>query len=137
MAHTTTSMEIFGSPEQVWQLIGGFNSFQTGYHIYPSSKLTEGGRVRHLANPDGDTIIERLEVFNEKERYYTYSIINAPFPVTNYLSTIQVKESTESNTSVVEWSGTFTPVEVSDEEAINLFHGIYSDGLKALQQAYF
>ena len=25
MAHTTTSMEIFGSPEQVWQLIGGFN----------------------------------------------------------------------------------------------------------------
>lgn len=26
MAHTTTSMEIFGSPEQVWQLIGGFNS---------------------------------------------------------------------------------------------------------------
>ena len=32
-----------------------------------------------------------------------------------------VKEGTESNTSVVEWSGTFTPVEVSDEEAINLF----------------
>ncbi|MGQ0420514.1 hypothetical protein ACT4US_15990, partial [Bacillus sp. HC-Mk] len=31
--------------------------------------------------------------------------------------------------------GTFTPVEVSDEEAINLFHGIYSDGLRALQQA--
>ena len=46
----------------------------------PSSKLTEGGRVRHLANPDGETIIERLEVFNDKERYYTYSIMNAPFP---------------------------------------------------------
>ena len=59
--------------------------------------------------------------------------MNAPFPVTNYLSTIQVREGTESNTSLVEWSGTFTPVEVSDEEAINLFHGIYSDGLKALR----
>lgn len=47
-----------------------------------------------------------------------------------------VKEGTESNTSLVEWSGTFTPVEVSVEEAINLFHGIYSDGLKALQQAF-
>ncbi|MBH0349699.1 SRPBCC family protein [Bacillus cereus] len=136
MAHTTTSMEIFGSPEQVWQLIGGFNSLPDWLPYIPSSKLTEGGRVRHLANPDGDTIIERLEVFNDKERYYTYSIMNAPFPVTNYLSTIQVKEGTESNTSVVEWSGTFTPVEVSDEEAINLFHGIYSDGLKALQQAF-
>lgn len=62
--------------------------------------------------------------------------MNAPFPVTNYLSTIQVKEGTESNTSLVEWSGTFTPVEVSDEEAINLFHSIYSDGLKALQQTF-
>ena len=45
-------------------------------------------------------------------------------------------KGTESNTSLVEWSGTFTPVEVSDEEAINLFQGIYSDGLKALQQAF-
>ena len=34
--------------------------------IYPSSKVTEGGRVRHLANPDGDAIVERLEAFNEK-----------------------------------------------------------------------
>ncbi|MGR5914073.1 SRPBCC family protein [Bacillus pacificus] len=80
MAHTTTSMEIFGSPEQVWQLIGGFNSLQTGYLIYLAGKLTEGGRVRHLANPDGDTIIERLEVFNDKERYYTYSIMNSTIP---------------------------------------------------------
>ncbi len=34
MAHTTTSMEIFGSPEQVWQLIGGFNSLPDCYLIY-------------------------------------------------------------------------------------------------------
>ncbi|MGR5914074.1 hypothetical protein ACT7DA_14130 [Bacillus pacificus] len=49
---------------------------------------------------------------------------------------MRVKEGVESKTSLVEWFGTFTPVEVSDEEAINLFHGIYSDGLKALQQAF-
>ncbi|MGE7903555.1 SRPBCC family protein [Peribacillus sp. NPDC094092] len=134
MAHTTISIEIFASPEQVWQLIGGFESLPDWLPYIPSSKVTEGGRVRHLANPDGDAIVERLEAFNDKERYYTYSIMKAPFPVTDYLSTIRVREGMDDKTSLVEWSGCFTPVGVSDEEAINLFYGIYKDGLEALQK---
>ena len=62
--------------------------------------------------------------------------MNSTFQVTNYEYTIRFKEGAESKTSLVEWFCTFTPVEVSDEEAINLFHRIYSDGLKALQQAF-
>ncbi|MGZ9818085.1 SRPBCC family protein [Peribacillus simplex] len=136
MAHTTTTIKISASPDQVWQLIGGFDSLPDWLPYIPSSKVTEGGRVRHLANPDGDAIVERLEAFNNKERYYTYSIMKAPFPITDYLSTIHVKEDTDGKSSLVEWSGSFTPVGVSDEEAINLFHGIYADGLKALGQAF-
>ncbi|MGZ9818089.1 SRPBCC family protein [Peribacillus simplex] len=137
MANTTTTIKIPASPDQVWQLIGGFNSLPNWLPYIPSSKLSQGARVRHLANPDGDTIVERLEVFNNKERYYTYSIMEAPFPITDYLSTIHVREiADDSKTSLVEWSGSFTPVGVSDEEAINLFHGIYAEGLKALKQAF-
>lgn len=137
MANTTTTIKISASPDQIWQLIGGFDSLPDWLPYIPSSELSQGARVRHLANPDGDTIVERLEVFNNKERYYTYSIIEAPFPVTDYLSTIHVREIAEdSKTALVEWSGSFTPVGVSDEEAINLFHGIYTDGLKALKQAF-
>jgi hypothetical protein len=137
MAHTTTTIKISASPDQVWQLIGGFNSLPDWLPYIPSSELSQGGRVRHLANPDGDAIVERLEVFNDKERYYTYSIMEAPFPITDYQSTIHVLEiADDSKTSLVEWSGSFTPVGVSDEEAINLFHGIYEDGLKELKQIF-
>ncbi|KOY17848.1 SRPBCC family protein [Paenibacillus xylanivorans] len=136
MTHTTITIKIYASPEHVWQLIGGFDSLADWLPYIPSSKVTEGGRVRHLANPDGDAIVERLEVFNDKERYYTYSIMKAPFPVTDYLSTIHVMEGTDGESSLVEWSGSFTPVGVSDEEAIDLFHGIYKDGLEALHQAF-
>ncbi|TDL91730.1 SRPBCC family protein [Vibrio vulnificus] len=137
MANTTTTIKIPASPDQVWQLIGGFDSLPNWLPYIPSSKLSQGARVRHLANPDGDTIVERLEVFNNKERYYTYSIMEAPFPITDYLSTIHVREiADDCKTSLVEWSGSFTPVGVSDEEAINLFHGIYEEGLKALKQAF-
>lgn len=136
MASTITSIRISATPEEVWQLIGGFDSLPDWLPYIPSSKVTEGGRVRHLANPDGDAIVERLENFNDKERYYTYSIMKAPFPVTDYLSTIQVKEDTDGKSSLVEWSGSFTPVGASDQEAIDLFHGIYKDGLEALQKAF-
>lgn len=136
MAHTSTSIKISVSPEKVWQLIGGFDSLPDWLPYIPSSEVTEGGRVRHLANPDGDTIVERLVAFNEKERYYTYAILKAPFPVTKYESTLQVKEDADGKSSLIEWSGSFTPVGVSDQEAIDLFHGIYKDGLEALQQAF-
>ncbi|MDH5159526.1 SRPBCC family protein [Heyndrickxia oleronia] len=121
---------ISASPEKVWEMIGGFDSLPDWLPYIPNSNVSEGGRVRQLANPDGDTIIECLESFNHKERNYTYSIMQAPFPVTDYLFTIHVKEDTGGKSSLIEWSGSFTPVGVSDEEAINLFHGIYKDGLE-------
>ncbi|OAB34819.1 hypothetical protein PMSD_13715 [Paenibacillus macquariensis subsp. defensor] len=136
MIQTTTSIEIPASPDQIWDLIGGFNSLPDWLPYIPSSELSQGGRVRRLANPDGNVIIERLEVFNDKERTYTYSIMESPFPVTDYLSTIHVRELDGSQSSLVEWSGSFTPVGVSDEEVTSLFHGIYKDGLTALRQAF-
>ncbi|MCY9002455.1 SRPBCC family protein [Peribacillus simplex] len=135
MANTTTTIKVSASPEQVWKLIGGFNSLPDWLPSISSSELSEGGRVRHLADIDGEIIVERLEVFNDKERYYTYSIMKAPFPVSDYQATITVRDIAGSKTSLVEWSGTFTPVGISEEEAINLFHGLYEDGLKALGQA--
>lgn len=133
---TTTKIEIPASPDRVWQLIGGFNSLPDWLPYIPSSEVSQGGRVRRLANPDGSVIVERLEAFNDMERSYTYSIMESPFPVTDYLSTIHVRELVGSKSSLVEWSGSFTPVGVSDEEATNLFHGIYKDGLTALRQAF-
>lgn len=91
--------KILATPDQVWQLIGGFDSLPDWLPYIPSNKVSEGGCVRYLANPDGDAIVERLGVFNNKERYYTYSIMEAPFPVTNYLATIHVKEDTDGEPS--------------------------------------
>nr|WP_255294765.1 SRPBCC family protein [Bacillus sp. AFS041924] len=136
MVSTIVTMEIPASPENVWQLIGGFNSLPDWLPYIPNSELSEGGRVRSLANPDGDVIIERLEAFNPNDRFYTYSIMQAPFPVTNYQSTIRVQEHSDSNKSIVVWTGSFTPVDVTDQEVINLFHGIYQDGLEALRDAF-
>ncbi|MER5961429.1 SRPBCC family protein [Streptomyces sp. NPDC002057] len=134
MATTTASIDIPASPDRVWQLIGGFDSLPDWLPYIPASELSEGGRVRTLANEDGGVIIERLEAFDDKARSYSYSILQAPFPVTGYLSTLSVHAAPGQDTARVEWSGTFTPNGISDHEAVSLFHGIYQDGLTALHR---
>ncbi|MBV8189396.1 MAG: SRPBCC family protein [Alphaproteobacteria bacterium] len=136
MAQASANIDIPASPERVWQLIGGFDSLPDWLPYIPKSTLSEGGRVRHLSNPSGETIVERLEAFDNAARSYTYSILHAPFPVTDYLSTIRVEATDAGAGSRVEWSGRFTPQGVSDQEASSLFQGIYENGLKALAAGF-
>lgn len=136
MANTTVSIEIPASAETVWQLMGGFDALPDWLPFIPESVSSEGGRVRSLTTSDGGTVIERLEAFDNRQRSYSYSIMKAPFPVVDYLSTITVHETADSNVSRVEWYGEFTPVNVSDAEARALFSGIYQDGLEALKKNF-
>ncbi|MFJ8728958.1 SRPBCC family protein [Streptomyces bauhiniae] len=134
MASTSTYIDVPHTPEQVWQLIGGFGSLPDWLPYIPGSTLSEGGRVRTLTNAEGETIVERLTAFDEDSRTYTYTILKAPFPVTDYLSTLTVHPLPATGTARVEWSGTFTPAGVPEEEATALFHGIYTEGLAALER---
>ncbi|MCU6423102.1 SRPBCC family protein [Klebsiella aerogenes] len=136
MATTTVSIEIPASVDQVWQLMGGFDSLPDWLQFVPKSVVSEGGRVRTLTTSDGGTVIERLVAFDNRQRSYSYSIIQAPFPVVDYLSTIAVVATADSNITRVEWSGSFTPVNVSDADAEALFSGIYRDGLQALKNNF-
>lgn len=136
MAQASASIRIPESPDAVWRLIGGFNSLPDWLPYIPSSELGEGGRVRRLANPNGDVIVERLDAFDNRARSYTYSILEAPFPVTGYRSTLQVREIEGGAASQVDWSGEFTPDGVTDDEASYLFEGIYRDGLQALAASF-
>ena len=132
MAQASAAIDIPASANDVWQLIGGFNSLPDWLGYILKSELSEGGRVRHLANPQGETIVERLEKFDNTARSYSYSIIEAPFPITQYLSTLHVKPSADGKGARVEWSATFTPKGVSDAEASKTFQAIFEDGLKEL-----
>ena len=136
MATTNVSIEIPASVDQVWQLMGGFDSLPDWLPFIPKSMVSEGGRVRTLTTSDGGTVIERLEAFDNRQRSYSYSIIQAPFPVVDYLSTIAVVATADNNITRVEWSGSFTPVNVSDADAEALFSGIYRDGLQALKNNF-
>ena len=132
MATASAVIEIPASAEQVWQLIGGFNSLPDWLPMsIVTSELSEGGRLRKLQTSDGAIIVERLETFDNARKTYSYSLCEANFPVTDYLATLSVEAHGEG--AQVSWLGRFTPVGMSDEEAQTLLSGIYADGLLALR----
>ncbi|MER6621861.1 MULTISPECIES: SRPBCC family protein [unclassified Streptomyces] len=135
MASTSVSRIVPASPDKVWSLIGGFDALPDWLPYIPESTALEGGRVRRLTNPEGEVIIERLVDFNETERHYSYAILQAPFPVNGYVSTIRVHTVPgQENTAEVQWSGRFNPEGATDDEVVDLFTGIYRDGLDALHE---
>ncbi|MFJ9680364.1 SRPBCC family protein [Streptomyces sp. NPDC101194] len=136
MASTSVSRVVHASPDEVWNLIGGFHSLPDWLPYIPQSVSEQGGRARRLANADGEVIIEQLTAYDLQERAYSYAILQAPFPVTGYLSTLRVHTMPgRPEAAEVQWSGRFVPVGVSDQEAEALFTGIYQDGLDALVTA--
>jgi hypothetical protein len=44
MAQVEASIDIPVSPDEIWQLIGGFGSLPDWLSLMPTSELTEGGR---------------------------------------------------------------------------------------------
>ncbi|WP_225826242.1 SRPBCC family protein [Streptomyces naphthomycinicus] len=135
MASTSVSRIVPASPDKVWNLIGGFDALPDWLPYIPESTALEGGRVRRLKNPEGEVITERLVDFNETERHYSYAILQAPFPVNGYVSTIRVHAIPgEENAAEVQWSGRFNPDGATENEVVDLFTGIYRDGLDALHQ---
>ncbi|MER7178394.1 SRPBCC family protein [Streptomyces hyaluromycini] len=137
MASTSVSRIIPAAPAGVWDTIGGFGSLPDWLPFIPESTLLEGGRVRQLKDPEGSVIVERLVDFNEAERHYSYTILQAPFPVVGYVSTLRVHSVIGDDGSCeVQWSGRFTPEGATENEVVDLFAGIYRDGLDALYQAF-
>ena len=134
MATASAIIDIPASADQVWQLIGGFNSLPDWLPFIPKSELSEGGRVRSLQTADGGVVVERLQTFDNAAKTYSYSILQAPFPASEYLATIKVEA--QGDGARVTWSGRFEPVGVSNEEVEALFTGIYQGGLEALRANY-
>ncbi|MFF7553726.1 SRPBCC family protein [Streptomyces olivaceus] len=136
MASTSVSRVVQASPEQVWELIGGFHSLPDWLPYIPETVSEQGGRARRLTNAEGGVIVERMTAYSDEERYYSYAIDQAPFPVTGYLSTLRVfSVPGRPEAAEIQWSGRFVPEGVSDEEAETLFTGIYRDGLAAVPTA--
>jgi hypothetical protein len=130
-------VEVSVPPEKAWDMIKDFDSWQSWHPAVASTEITSGkgntrGTVRVLTTKDGAKITEKLMRYQPKGFAYTYSIIDSPLPVTDYVSTLQVKAAKSG--SVVIWASHFKAKEgTADADAAKAIRDIYLAGLNNLK----
>ena len=134
MISVKVSERIETGADRVWELLrdfGGISRYAAG--IDRCEVEGEGvGAVRTLTM-GAISLKERLEALDDAGRKLQYAIVEGPLPLGDYLATIEVRE--EGDGCTIDWSSTFEPVGVSEDQARGMVEGIYRGGIKGLRKA--
>lgn len=135
MAKISVNQPYAASAADVWQKLsdfGGLDGWMPG--VESCEVKGEGiGAVRTLVMGPV-TVVEKLESFDADGRSLSYSLIEGPMPLQNFLATIKVTETSPSGCRA-DWSATFDlPEGVSEGQVAPGLERGYGGGLKALKR---
>jgi len=132
MADVSRSTNVPLSPADTWEKIGVFDGL--GFWALGIESCTlEGngvGSVRTITLQGGQgTIKEQLE--SEDGAHYSYSILEGPLPVTNYLARLEV--AADGDGTKVTWSAKFDPAGgFPEEKAVKIIENMFEGGLASI-----
>jgi uncharacterized protein YndB with AHSA1/START domain len=119
---------------KVWERIRDFNALPRWHPRIRDSRIENGepadrvGCVRDFHLQNGDRIREKLLGLSDYDMFCTYSILESPMPLTDYVATIRLTPVTDGNRTFAEWTAEFDCLEA---EAEGLVTGIGNDVFQA------
>lgn len=135
MTQVNVSKTINVPAAKVWEKLSSFRGIEEFSPIERSVTEGEGvGASRKCYMPDGAEISERLEKVDNSKMTLQYKIIEGPFPITDYLSTIKVKALGNKTCEVI-WGAEFNVGDEAKAQMEELFGGFYNviiDSLESL-----
>ncbi len=125
--------------DRVWALARDYNGHGDWHPVIAASEVEEGrpadqvGCVRAFTTTDGGFLRERLLSFSDRDHSFTYSILESPMPIENYVATFRCTPITEGDRTFVEWWAEFD-VDPKDEADIRQRVGrnTFAAGIRAL-----
>lgn len=141
MHEFSRSAVIAATPEKVWDVVGDFGALAEWHPVVPPSTIEGGvdantpGAVRAFAI-DGEVLSrEELLTYDASAHRFTYSLLQVPLPVENYVGTFEVKPHPDG--SEVVWSATYDGADdvVGTVDAV-FAEGTYAAGLAALRERF-
>jgi ribosome-associated toxin RatA of RatAB toxin-antitoxin module len=130
------------SVDDVWSVIGDFNSLPDWLPAITASELTSGGgaevgAVRRLTLSDGGIVVERLLVLDAPDHSITYEFVENPFGARRYISTLRIAPVTATGETFVEWWSEFDADEADEKRLTEFFAGgVYGSGIAALRYRF-
>ncbi|MDZ7799532.1 MAG: SRPBCC family protein [Trueperaceae bacterium] len=120
--------------DDVWNALRSFEGIENWLPVITRSEVRgEGaGATRVCTMTDGGQLRERLEEVDDDQRRLTYTIEEAPMPVQDYRSTMQVVPEGDSASTVV-WAAQFGAPEGAADELESTMRTVYESGLDGLR----
>jgi len=131
---------INAAADEIWKTLSSFRDVEKYIPLVKSSTVEGSGvgakRTCIIPSESGgeEKIEEEIKSFDNDAKTFSYSITSSPMPLENYLSTVKVKDIGNGRCEV-EWSSTFEPKGMPEEEVVKMINDIYVaaiDGLKKL-----
>ncbi len=139
MPETCASAVIPAAAPSVWRVVRDFDGLPAWHPAITHSALGDGdapdrvGSVRTLRLADGSTVVETLNTLDDQRRSVTYEIVESPFAIRSYRSTIQVMPLTTTGESFVMWSVGFDCDARDAERLVAFFRDdVFTAGLRGL-----
>jgi len=143
MAKVYASIVITAPANAVWDVIRDFNALPKWTPFVAESRIEQNaasdkvGCIRNFRLKNGGRIRERLLALSDYEMFCTYSILESPMGVENYLATLRLIPVTEGDHTFAEWSAEFDAS--PDREAAlveDIGRNVFAAGLGALKAKF-
>ena len=139
MARVYVSSVMDAPVARVWEKVRDFNSLPRWVPAVRESRIENGepsdrvGCIRDFRLQNGDRLREQLLGLSDYEYFCTYSILESPMPLTNYVATLRLTPITDGDRTFAEWSAEFdcTP-EAADELVNGIGENVFLAGFTAL-----
>jgi hypothetical protein len=140
MVKVYTSSVLNAPAEKVWSEIRDFNGLPRWHPAIKDSYIEQRlpsdkvGCVRNFTLQAGGRIRERLLALSDFDYSVTYSILESPMGVANYVATLKLSPITDGNRTFAEWSAEFDCApERAKELAQTIGQGVFQGGFDALK----
>jgi hypothetical protein len=135
---------VLGAPAaRVWARVRDFNGMPGWHPAIAESRIENGepsdriGCVRDFRLRNGDRLREKLLGLSDFDLFCTYSILDSPMPLTNYVATLRLTPVTDGDRTFAEWTAEFDCAPEREAELIGLVGGgVFQGGFDALKRHF-
>jgi len=143
MARVYVSTVVNARNDRVWARVRDFNGLPNWHPAIAESRIEGGepadkiGCVRDFRLRNGDRIREKLLGLSDYEMFCTYSILESPMGVENYVATLRLTPVTDGDQTFLEWTAEFDCAPERETELVgNIGGGVFQGGFDALKRAF-
>jgi hypothetical protein len=140
MVKVYTSSVIDAPAAEIWGRIRDFNGLPDWNPAVADSRIElqqpadKVGCIRNFTLKDGGRIREQLLALSDFDFSMTYSILESPMGVTDYIATLKLTPITDGNRCFAEWTAEFDCAPGREAElARNIGQGVFQGGFDALK----